>query len=461
MPLAYSNLVNQPANTALNNKLNPSPYQSLQPKPLNLASLGHVAPKPKGSVSGTNLNSAVANLNKKTTAVVNNPLKVQTAQANTLPATQNASVKTTTQAPLDSDTYKNLLMTNIQSQITDKQNQLKVQQDKEAQEAKLASETPKPAVGGMFGSLVGKGQENLAEAAKVGGEAGKLRQLIDTTKQNIMGNRNYAGSVKIGQAGLIDQNLGTQLSGLAAEQEALSGVGQSYLSAAGQVAPQQVSYSNQFLDPTTGEPINPESAGSLNDAVALQVQKLKSGATDPASARAALSAYGQAGINALEQSLGPGFNPNISSANQGSAADLTGQANQLQSIFNGVDANFKLLVDTAKLGGVNQNDVPILNAIQQNVQRGLASKEAVINFRNTLAAVRAGYAQILGGGTTTVDSQNRAEQAIPENISLGALQSLGVQLEKEAKNRIEGITQQINSLIGGGQNNDPLGIRGQ
>jgi len=54
----------------------------------------------------------------------------------------------------------------------------------------------------------------------------------------------------------------------------------------------------------------------------------------------------------------------------------------------------------------------------------------------------------LGGGTTTVDSQNRAQEAIPDNISLDALKSLGVQLQKEAGNRIAGIQQQIGSLTG-------------
>lgn len=232
---------------------------------------------------------------------------------------------------------------------------------------------------------------------------------------------------------------------LSAQGQGLAGIN----NAAGLISPVQVPYNNQFVDPTTGQPINPQDSQSMNDAVALQVSKLKSGATDPTSAKAALAAYGQAGVNALEQALGVGFNPNISSANQSSAQDLTSQKNQLQSTFNGVEANYQLLINTARAGGVNDTNVPALNALQQNVAKGLTSNEAVINFRNTLAAVRAGYAQILGGGTTTVDSQNRAEQAVPDNISLGALQSLGQQLKNEATNRITGIDQQIKTLTSG------------
>lgn len=131
-----------------------------------------------------------------------------------------------------------------------------------------------------------------------------------------------------------------------------------------------------------------------------------------------------------------------------SIQDLTQQKSQIQSIFNGADANFKLLLDTAQQGGVNNGDIPALNALQQNVSRGLTSNSAVINFQNTLAAVRSLYAQILGGGTTTVDSQNRAEQAIPNSISLNALRSLGTQLQSESTNRIAGISNQIKSMQG-------------
>lgn len=135
-------------------------------------------------------------------------------------------------------------------------------------------------------------------------------------------------------------------------------------------------------------------------------------------------------------------------ANVASIQDLTGQASQIQSVFNGAEANFKLLVDTAKQGGVNDTNIPAINALQQNIARGLASSSAVINFQNTLATVRSQYAQILGGGTATVDSQHRAEEAIPSTISLGALQSLEQQLKAEATNRVAGINQQIKSLSG-------------
>ncbi len=151
------------------------------------------------------------------------------------------------------------------------------------------------------------------------------------------------------------------------------------------------------------------------------------------------------GINNNAYGGGP-----AAAANVQSIKDLTGQVNQIKSVFNGAEANFKLLVDTAKQGGVNDMNIPAINALQQSAQRGFTSSSAVINFQNTLATVRAQYAQILGGGTATVDSQNRAEQAIPADISLGALQSLEQQLKSEANNRVQGINEQIQTLSGQG-----------
>jgi hypothetical protein len=164
------------------------------------------------------------------------------------------------------------------------------------------------------------------------------------------------------------------------------------------------------------------------------------------------SITGNAVLNAqllkLAQQKNPAFNPTQQGAQTGSIADLTTQVSTLQSVANGAEANYNLLLNTAQQGGVNQTNVPVINQLTQNLQKGLTSKEAVINFQSTLSTVRSQYASILGGGTVTVDSQNRAQTAIPDDISLGALQSLGVQLKNEAQNRIAGINQQITSLQG-------------
>lgn len=255
-------------------------------------------------------------------------------------------------------------------------------------------------------------------------DAADTNTIINRSKQLALQNPNYTLSAAQGRAGLIDQNYGqiglnatnraAGLATLANTENTQQGLQQSGLTSAANLAQPQ-SYG------LTSQPYNP-----LSDT------------------------YGGGGSNGA-------VNRGVQAGNISSAQELTSQKNQLQSTFNGVEANYDLLVNTARQGGVNDGNVPALNALQQNVARGLASNEAVINFRNTLSAVRAGYAQILGGGTATVDSQHRAEEAIPENISLNALVSLGEQLKSEAGNRIAGIDQQVNSISGNSSQNFSTG----
>jgi hypothetical protein len=307
----------------------------------------------------------------------------------------------------------------------------------------------------QYTDLTNQAEDAYKQAANFGQKVGQNISAVEH-------NPEYSQDTGQGLGGMIAQNQGLKMTALnntaaglgnlantANTQQGLQQSGQ--YNAAGLLAPTQVSYSNQYLNPVTGQPVNPQASQDMQNAVNLQIQKLQGGKTDPDSAKAALSNYGQAGINALEQGMGASFNPNLSSAEQKTAVDLTNQKNQLQSVFNGVDQNYQLLLNTAKQGGVNKGDVPALNQLQQNFQKGLASKDAVIDFQNTLSTVRAGYAQILGGGTATVDSNDRAEQAIPNSISLDALTSLGEQLKSESVNRIGGIDQQINTLTNKGK----------
>jgi len=150
------------------------------------------------------------------------------------------------------------------------------------------------------------------------------------------------------------------------------------------------------------------------------------------------STYGQPGATSL-----------LGGAGLTSAVDLKQKASEIQAISNGAEANFNLLVNTAQQGGVNDLNVPILNRLQQNVSRGLTSDSAVALFRATLESVRAQYASILGGGTTTDQSRNAAAQQIPDDISLAALKALESQLKFEAQNRVAGFEQQIQALTAG------------
>lgn len=285
---------------------------------------------------------------------------------------------------------------------------------------------------------------------------GREEQALATAQQNALSQQNQQISAANDSGSLANTNQSNQITaGVNAGNQALTGQNQQInaLNNAGSLAqPTQVPYNTQYVDPTTGKPIGGGQVGQLpveaQNIVNTYAQQVKDGKMTRAEAESKLSAYGVAGTNALTSALGAGFNTNVSTANAGSVGELTQEKNQLQSIFNGAKNNFQLAINTAQKGGVNDGSIPALNALKQGASKGLTSNQAVIDFQNTIATVRGQYAQILGGGNATVDSNQRAAQAIPDNISLNALKSLGDQLEKESANRIGGIDSQINSLSG-------------
>lgn len=155
-------------------------------------------------------------------------------------------------------------------------------------------------------------------------------------------------------------------------------------------------------------------------------------------------------LNAAAKQINPSYSPVTSTAQGVSAGDLTKQGAEIQAQANGAEQNFNLMLNIAKQGGVNDANVPILNTLQNNVNRGLTSSAAVANFQSLIQSVRSQYASILGGGTVTVEALQEAQSLIPNDISLSALQSLGQNLKSDATNRVTGINQQIQSLSGGG-----------
>lgn len=144
----------------------------------------------------------------------------------------------------------------------------------------------------------------------------------------------------------------------------------------------------------------------------------------------------------------PGAGSYLGGAQLQTAAELTGQVAGIEASATGAEANFDLLVNLARQGGVNNTNVPILNSLQQGVARGTTSNEAVATFQAIIQTVRAQYAQILGGGTTTVESLNEAKSIIPDDVSIAALETLSKNLKIDAQNRIAGYKQQIQTLSG-------------
>jgi len=303
-------------------------------------------------------------------------------------------------------------------------------------------------------SMITNGSQGVQDARK------KVQDIQNLEAQDLHKNAMQAipESDMIGRSSnlqnMYSQQLGAAQTGLSNELTSQDQQFGALNSLTGQAQPFQQPYNTQMgtFDAQGNPVVNSGANGGMAGAVQTAIDSMKNGKTYD-QALASLSGYGQGGADAFAKAYqATGGNPNISNAQGSSAADLTGQKSQIKAIFNGADANFKLLIDTATKGGVNDGNVPMINSLQQNVGKGLTSSEAVINFQHTLADIRSQYAQILGGGSVTVDAQQRAAQAIPDNISLNALKSLQTQLTSEATNRIAGLDQQIKSFGSGGNN---------
>lgn len=244
------------------------------------------------------------------------------------------------------------------------------------------------------------------------------------------------------------------------------GLVQSGLGAAGALAQPSATASGQ----TTFNPLTGQFSGGSSSADPTQApsgytqadwsQIVSNVANGNLSAISGLPTVLQAQAQAAAQAQNPNFNINTAeggaSGTQAAAgaagttsAGLTQQAAGIQSSANGAEANFTLMQNLATQGGVNNTNVPVLNTLQQNVAKGLTSSAAVASFQALLQSTRSQYATILGGGTSSVEALQEAQSLIPDNISLGALSSLGTNLKSDAANRVAGINQQIQSLSNG------------
>lgn len=338
--------------------------------------------------------------------------------------------------------------------------------------------TPAPAAptyGGLVGTLAERAQtlspevqESYKQAQKYNENLGKFRSSVADTTQGIYSAPTSA-RVMQGRDQAVQLANAQKEAAIASQFEAASnlygtattGQGQQLTAlgtAAGLAAPVQVAPGSTLASPLSGETVAGGLGGYANYQTAEQVMNLirqypdagyvyDQTKTPQENLQTFQGSALQRSPTYQKETYGqPGAGSVVQGAQLGSAADLTRQASEIQAIANGAEANFSLLVDTARRGGVNDSTVPALNRLQQNVQRGLASAEAVALFRATLESVRAQYASILGGGQATDQARNAANAQIPDDISLAALTALETQLKYEAQNRVAGYQNQISSL---------------
>lgn len=400
-----------PLNSALLNKISPSPLtpQLMTPKaPIQM-------PKQSGSTA------------------VTNPFGVAVAHADTTqPTKPPVSQNSNPQPNINQQALSGLVSTasGIQTTLARMAEEEKAAKDAAAS---APSQAPQP----LFSQFLNKGQQNLEEAAKVGGEVGDLRKQLSTSKQNIMGNRNYSGSVRLGQAGIAEQNIGTQIQGLAAEQQALQGQGQANITAAGVAAPVQVPYSNQYIDPTTGQPVGGgSSGGSLQGAVSDISQRIKSGSMSYSQGLQALGSYGQAGVNALLQSLGPNFNTAQSDVLAGQQGSIVPAYNFAQKALQ----NLQSITETLGKGFLQGTNIPGVNSIGNWISHNFGvNSEQTRQYHGAVQEARNAYAQLLAAskGGTPSEYTNQAITAIPDDPTPNDIKAAFSNLESLGKAKVD------------------------
>lgn len=212
--------------------------------------------------------------------------------------------------------------------------------------------------------------------------------------------------------------------------------------AAGLAAPQLASYSQQQYNPLTGQF---SGGGSLNDAVGPIAQRVQAGQMSYDDAVSALSGYGQGGVNALQQALGPNFNvaqSNTLATQQGSIGPALEYA---RASLN----NLKSTLSQLQIPGQNSN-IPLIGGVASGIsgltgiggQQTSAKNNAIAEARNAIQKV---LASVQGGTPTDYTGQSHTllpDNATPQQIdaAIQTLESLGT-----AKQQIYGNPGQTSS----------------
>ncbi len=184
--------------------------------------------------------------------------------------------------------------------------------------------------------------------------------------------------------------------------------------------PTTVPYNSQFLNPLNGQPVGGgATSGSLQDAVSNIAQKVQNGSIGYDSAVQALSGYGQAGVNGLQQLLGPNFNiqqSNALAAAQEASTLQTGTlGGQLQKQAETVKAHMDTL-KTAYEALQAKYGLPLINQGINAVATQLGSG-SLQSYNIALSNVRDELAKILGGGTSTDGTRATARELLPDNMT--------------------------------------------
>jgi hypothetical protein len=315
--------------------------------------------------------------------------------------------------------------------------------DAQKNTASGTSATPvTPPVNGLNAATTGL--LNTAQGNTALGQAGnaitqKYENLINPIIKGTIGQEvgdKTTGTTQVGEgnAAIASAAGGSLIQGLTnQEQQELAATGQALTgqsqkaaaqTAAGQLSTpanqfMQAPYSNQILD-ANGNPVGGGSAGTLPAAAQSFVNSLatqvQNGQMTRDEATSQLTAYGTAGLQALNTALGTGFNTNASNASAGTTA--TGQ--QLQTQATAANQALDTLTQQfSQLGSLTgATGFQPANSIEQSVAN-LFGNDAVSKYTTTLQEARAKISGVLAasGGVTPSTADEMAKTYLPDGMT--------------------------------------------
>lgn len=233
----------------------------------------------------------------------------------------------------------------------------------------------------------------------------------------------------------------------------------------------QVPYSNQVVGPD-GQPVGGSST-NMQDAVNNAISEIKNGSGYQNAANT-LSAYGQAGTNALLSALGPNFNINSSNADAAAAAQNIdtrgtsqttigqqglGQATQAYTdattTYNTISntdpknpGQMQILQNVLASTGINASNSSDWNNAINNLQGRMGSTNYSA-FTGALRELQASYSTLLSSGNTTPSANDAAALATLDPSKSAAQINASLQiLDADAKAKLNALNTNVQTYQG-------------
>lgn len=310
------------------------------------------------------------------------------------------------------------------------------------------------------------GQQAAIGEESVGGQGllpiaqGRAQQIAQTASA-------AENALATGESAAL-QGTGQELTAQSQEQAGLLGAGQLSTPSNQYI---QVPYSNQVVGPD-GQQVG-GSSSSLQDAVNNAINEIKNGAGYQ-NAAATLSAYGQAGTNALLTALGPNFNINSSNADAAASAQNIntqetsqttigqqglGQATQAYTdattTYNTISntdpknpGQMQILQNVLSSTGINASNSSDWNNAINNLQGRMGSTNYSA-FTGALRELQASYSTLLSSGNTTPSANDAAALATLDPSKSAAQINASLQiLDADAKAKLNALNTNVQTYQG-------------